>query len=120
MDTNYEHHIYNKEGDLKALKVIDTAKTTGDRWERIDQTIKDYITLHPNEMRMLVMENKAISNSRLNDYASDKSKSIRFGASVPFGLMVLLEQIEPFLFTEKELFYRFIKKYKGFKICKTV
>lgn len=114
-----EHWNLDPEGNLKGVWALNTDNATGGRWAMIDQVIREYTQLHPSEMEMLVYENKAISDSR-NAHAASENKSIRWGISVPAGLLFALERVEPMLFVEKPLYHEFLKRYKGLRICKVV
>lgn len=116
-----EHLRYDKMGGLAGLYRLDPSKAEGiDVWAKIDDVIRAYTKIHPNEMQMLVMENQYISKTRRTESASSKSKSLRWGASIPPALLFNLEVVEPNLFFDKKLFHKFLRKYKGFRICKTV
>lgn len=119
---NQEHLKYNKQGKFEGLYSINALKAEGvDFWQKIDRVIEAYAMLFPNEIRMLVYENKKISDSRKNDFASVKGGSnLRWGASIPPALMFKLECVCPTLFDDKRLFHKFIKRYRGFSICKKV
>jgi len=120
MDLNTEHLRFNN-GGLAGLYRLDTSKVTGiDLWAKLDMVINEYVKIHPNEMKMLVYENKAIGNSRMNSLASNKNKTVRWGASLPPALMFKLEEVEPMLFSSKKLFNSFLKRYKGLRICQSV
>lgn len=113
--------MYDPHTRSSGVLYVDTKKFSHQGvWERIDEVIRDYSEIHPNEMRMLVLENRMISEERKNGFASTGNKSMRWGASVPPGLMFKLETVEPRLFADKHLFHAFLRKYKGFRICKVV
>lgn len=116
----YEH-LEIKNGQIKGLYMIDPTKVNKKEfWQNIDDIVGDYAKIHPDEMTMLVYENKAIADQRLKNTGASKSGSIRWGASIPAALMFKLEAFEPMLFTDKSLFHKFLKKYKGFRTCKVV
>lgn len=117
-----EHWRLNNKGQLAGVWHINAEKAEGvDIWQKIDRVINEYTKIHPNEMRMLVLENKFISDTRKNDYASSGGTAkLRWGASIPPGLFFKLQIIEPTLFENRRLFNRFLKRYKGLRICKKV
>jgi hypothetical protein len=115
-----EHLRFGKDGKLAGLYALNLDNLTGDIWTKIDQIIHEYARIHPNEMKLLVIENKIISSNRINETASNKSKSIRWGASIPVALMFKLQLAVPELLENKAIFHQFLKKYKGFAICKKI
>ena len=118
-----QHWNKDKSGELLGIWDINAYAANGaDIWDKIDEVIREYAKVHTMEMEILIRENANISNSRKNDLAMSGKNDIRlrWGASIPPGLLFKLEQIEPMLFSNKKLFHKFLKKYKGFRICKTV
>ena len=116
-----EHINLDEKGKVLGLWDIVTDKLTGERWDKIQAVIEAYATVHKLEMEILVRENAEIMNSRANELAlAGGGNRLRWGANIPPGLMFKLEQIEPMLFADKTLFHKFLKKYKGFRVCKTV
>ncbi len=124
MNIHTEHLNIDKNGQLLGLLKIDTDFIEGvDVWQRIERAITTYVQLHPIEMEIVVRENKAISESRLNDYGSTGSKglaNLRWGCNIPVALMFLLERIEPNLFNDIKKYHKFLNKFKGFRVCKKV
>jgi hypothetical protein len=108
-------HWRNKNGSF-GLFIVDGKKAQG--WDKIDQIIKQYSTLHPKEIDECIRKNKQTRETRKNKYAS--SQKLRWGASLPVGLMLALEKAEPKLFSNKRMYHQFIKKYKQFSVCQTV
>ena len=118
-----EHWNIDKKGDLLGIWDINAYAASGaDLWDKIDYVIKEYAKVHRLELEIVIRENAAISKSRQNDLAMSHKGGLRlrWGASIPPGLLFKLEQIEPMLFSNKKLFHKFLKKYKGFRICKTI
>jgi hypothetical protein len=120
MNFDNEHWVIDNQVGFKGLWTID-GKNTGasDMWDRIEQIIAAYTKVHPLEMELLVRENAEISKSRINDTASSKA-GIRWGLSIPHGLLFEIQTLYPELFLNKNLFHKFLKKYKGLRICKNV
>ena len=118
-----EHLVFDKDGKMAGLWDIDSYSVNGvDLWDKLDQIVGAYVKVHPIEMEILVRENKAISQSRMDNHQIVKKggSMLRWGASLPPALMFKLEQVEPMLFSNKKLFHKFLNKYKGFRICKSV
>jgi len=113
-------HIKQLNGEIQGVYHVDTDNISGSLWEMIDKVIESYSKINPEEIKAYVAQNQKIKNSRLTAFASSKENTLRFGASLPVALMFKLEKIEPELFTDKKLFNQFIKRYKGFTICKII
>lgn len=119
---NHEHWDLDKAGKFAGLWDINAQEVTGaDLWQKLDRVISEYSKIHPNEMRMIVVENKMISDSRRSDTQAIKSGTgLRWGISIPPALLFKLEMVEPELFRTKKLYHGFMRRYPGFRICKNV
>lgn len=117
----YEHHKVDDKGKLKGLFVIDPTKTqSSDMWGKIDEIVGAYASLHKLEVELLVRQNAEKTKTQLNKYGATKNKDIRWGASIPAALLFRLQMVYPEVFTEKNLFNKFLRRYKGFRVCNTV
>lgn len=73
----------------------------------------------------LIQENKMIRETRANQYASNKDKTMRWGLSMPPRLMHDLEEYcinslkEPFLDTPEEML-SFAKQFPQFRTCEVI
>ena len=73
----------------------------------------------------LIQENKMIRETRANQYASDKNKTMRWGMSMPPRLMHDIEEYcintlrEPFLDTPQEM-NDFMKAFPVFRTCEVI
>lgn len=120
MDTTQEH-LDIEDGNFKGLWNINPFAAKGaDMWQRMDEIINAYTKLHPVEMELQVRANAVRVKTQLNDLGTTESKSIRYGASIPTGLMLKLQTIYPEVFTERNLFNQFLKRYKGLRVCQKV
>lgn len=114
-------HWNIKNGDLAGLWAVNPEAAKGaDMWQRIDEIIMAYVKLHPLEIELLVRCNREDVKLKANDYGSTKSKQLRWSASLPAGLMFKIQQIYPEVFTDKNIYHKFLKKHPGFLVCKTV
>lgn len=115
-----EHHRLNKDGKAGfGIMDINTKKAYGDNvWTKVEMVVQAYAQVHPQEVKEIVLQNAQLTATRKNEYASNGK--IRWGASLPVGLMMKLEQVEPKLFSDKKLFNQFMNKYKGFRVCQKV
>lgn len=73
----------------------------------------------------IIRQNKDIRDTRSNDYASTKDKSLRFGVSIPPSLYYTLNSWKKGnnhkgLFDEKGEMEWFAKTFKQFAVCKRV
>jgi len=117
-----QHLDIDKQGNLKGLWNIDVKKVVGgDRWDKIQTVIEAYAKVHSLEVEIMIRENAELTETRKNALATVEGDSrLRWGANLPAGLMFKLEQLEPMLFSDKALYHKFLKKYKGFRVCKNV
>lgn len=117
-----QHLDIDKEGNLKGLWNIDVKKVTGGSiWDKIQTVVEAYAKIHSLEIEITIRENAKLTDTRKNDLASTEGGSrLRWGVNIPAGLLFKLELVEPELFTDKKLYHKFLKKYKGFRVCKTV
>lgn len=113
-----EHWRVSNEGNFGLLD-INTKKVYGDNlWTKVEMVIQAYAKVHPQEIREQIEQNSQIVNTRKNDFAV-KGK-LRWGLSMPVGLLFKIEQVEPNMFSNKKLMNEFMKRYKGFRVCQRV
>jgi hypothetical protein len=116
-----QEHWNEKNGRLLGLWAVDATKARGvDIWDRVDEVVASYTALHPLQIEKTVRENIKLKEIQMNEFASTGSKSLRWGAEIPPGLLFKIEAIAPQIFREKTLFHKFLKRYPGFAICQTV
>lgn len=122
MDYDHEHLKFDKRGEVDKVSFVNpfSGEQSADKWKNIDNIIRDYTQLHPNEMELHLLEVKHARNTRLNEYGSDRKKNIRWGMSIPVALMFKIEARYPQFFADKRNYNQFIKKYKGFRTCKII
>lgn len=110
-----EHQNKNKDGDILGIFRVDTKNARGiDLWARVDAIIQSYVRIHPKEIATQLEMNKQRNEVQKNDFGS--GVDIRIGVSIPVGLLIDLERIEPALFSNKNLFHKFMEKYPGFRV----
>jgi hypothetical protein len=114
-----EHLRFNPNGSFAGLYRLDTSLATGDRWERIDRVIYEWAKIHPQEVRECIEDATRERNEALTKWGSTLGKTMRKGIKIPPGLLFALQQIEPDLFEDKQLFHGFMKRYKAFRTCHT-
>ena len=89
-------------------------------WTAIDQAIKEYTVINPNEIQLQMVSNAQKRHDNLTEWGSGKTKAMRQGVSIPVALLFKLERIMPDLFKDRKLTREFMKRYKGFRTCETV
>jgi len=87
-----------------------------DKWNTVSQLIQDYTKTHPDQMREFVRTMRVVRATRLNKFGSSKSKSVRWGLSIPVGLDLLIRKYFPDLLTTKKNLHTFMKKFPGFRV----
>ena len=116
-----EHLEVDEHGRIVGVYTIDTDKLEGlDSWDAIDQAIKEYAAIHPNEIRLQMIQNQETRKNQYSKFGSGKTKAMRHGISIPVALMFKLERIMPDLFSDQRKTRLFMKKYKGFRTCQEV
>lgn len=110
-----------KNGDFAGLWSIDPTLAKGaDMWAKIEEIITSYTKLHPLEIELQVRANQERSSSLLTETGANSTGTMRIGMSIPAGLMFKIQQVYPEVFSNKDLFHKFLRKYKGFTICSRV
>lgn len=120
-----ESHVYNEDGDLQGLFLIDgveARKVYGNKrfWEGVDEIVRLYTELNPNEMQGAVVENASIRTNNLNRFGGNESKSMRQALNIPYGLYLPLLDYEKTLFRNKKTREAFMKRYPHLRSCDTV
>jgi hypothetical protein len=107
-----------KQAYLKALNsltaVVITPSKGVDKWQVIDGMVADYITVHQEECRQIAEGTKALRATQRNSSASSRDKTMRHALCMPQGLVVLIKQYYPEVFTEKDGVRKLMRKYPGF------
>ena len=87
------------------------------RWRIIDGLVRDYTTLHPEEMREWVETMRDIRRSKRDErLGMNKSGSMRQALALPMGLAVLIKKYDPEVFSDKKIMHQFMKLFPGFRI----
>lgn len=118
-----QEHLVLENGTnrIVGLYALDVEKLDGvDSWAAVDQAIKEYSIIHPNEIELKIRENAIIRKGNYNKFGSGKSKTFRHGVSLPPGLFFKLQRVMPDLFDNPKKLHHFMKTYKGFLTCDTV
>lgn len=120
-----ESHVYKKDGELAGLYTIDGAEARrvfGNKkfWEGVDEMVRLYTKLHPNEMKTATVENNQIKFENKNRHGSNDSKSMRQALNIPYGLYLVLIDYEVTLFRNKKTRTAFMKRYPHLRACETV
>jgi len=116
-----EHLVLDEDNRIVGLYCLDVDNLDGvDSWAAVDQAIKEYAVIHPNEITMVIAENADIRKANYNKFGSGKSQSMRHGVSIPPALMFKLERVMPDIFTNPKKLHHFMEKYKGFRTCDAI
>lgn len=115
-----EHWDLDENGNLRGLHVIDPKLATGaDIWDKLDEVIRDYAKVNPNEMRLHLMEVASVRLDLNNELGTSKGQ-LRWGVSIPPGLYFRIQALEPDIFNNRDMYHKFMRKYPGFRICRKV
>lgn len=88
------------------------------QWKIVEQLVNDYMKVHPQEMRDILIENKALRESMANEHGSSK-EGIRWGFRLPPGLVRTIERRFSGIFTEKRNIHKFMERFPGFRVAET-
>lgn len=120
-----ESHVYNAQGDLDGLWLIDGAKARQEYgnskfWEGMDEVIRLYREINPNEMDRADYENidKKLKNTKKT--GASKTGSMREAINIPYGLYLVLIDYEPRIFRDKKLRTAFMKRYSALRSVEVV
>ena len=100
---------------------MDLTKSPSDpeyRRDLIREIVTAYERAHPNALAETVVSVKQHRASRLNAFASDKQKELRWALRIPGGLFRSLDRliINPVLFSDDREFNWFMKAYPQYRI----
>lgn len=117
-----EEHIVSVDGRMLGFHTIDvsTARQFYGLWDGVDAIIRDYAKVNPAEMAETLASNKMKRDKAFSDTGAGKTNVFRHTISIPMGLMLYLEEFEPTLFSNKKTLHEFMRRYKGFRTCRTV
>jgi hypothetical protein len=108
--------VQDKGKDLKAITIVPHSTHPIDKLDLIDEFIKDYVRIYPQEVKEILEFNKAFRRTLYNQYASNEKKNIRLALMLPARLKILLDQAFPGFFDDKKNLRKFMKRFSGFCI----
>lgn len=108
-----EHLEVDEKGQVATIRFVQVEEDV-DSWDAIAQALGEYAILHPNEMRLFLMENQQIRRENFYATGATKSRTQRRMGRVPVALLFKLERIMPDLFTNQRKRRTFFKEYPGF------
>jgi hypothetical protein len=91
-----------------------------DKWEIIDKMIRDYVKLHPEEMKTFLNDVRNRRASLKRDTGSSDTKSMRLSVSMPSDLYMRISEFFPEVFQSNENVSNFMRRFQGFTIPKNV
>jgi len=120
-----ESHVYHDDGQLAGLYTIDgveVRRVFGNKkfWQGVDEIIRLYREINPNEMKYAQVENESIKADNKNKFAGNESGSMRQALNLPYSLYLTLIDFEPTLFRNKKTRTKFMKRYPLLRTCKVV
>jgi hypothetical protein len=116
-----ENHVLTQGGDLAGLYTINVAeiKKKYALWPAAKVIVEQYQMLHPQEMKDIYLVNQEIRETNQSATGSNASGSMRHALSIPQGLMFVIEELEPKMFTEKANLHKFMSNFPALTACKT-
>lgn len=117
--------VNHANGDLAGLWTIDGKKCRDEFgesrfWEGVDEIIRLYQELHPNEYDTAVTENVETRLDNKNKFGSNTSGSTRIALNLPYRLYLTLIDYEPRIFRDKKKRQAFMKRYNALRACDAV
>lgn len=82
--------------------------------ENIKAMIRNHELAKPGEIGAFVREAKAIKDNNLNKFGSTADKSLRRVLTMPTGLLRMIEESYPLMFTNKKHLAWFVKNFPMF------
>lgn len=120
INPNRKLNIFNPPPGIKIIIPVIKPELNRGMWDTIEGVVQDYTRLHPEEMRLFMAANKHARDTRLNQFGSSQSKSVRWGMSMPTGLDVLIKKYYPEVLSTKKTYTQFMRKFPGFRVCEVV
>lgn len=120
-----EHVNYDDRGNIAGLWQIDGNKVRehfGVRkyWQGIDEIIKLYTEMHPNEMAAMTFHNKLEQNDKNKDTGASTSGSYRHALSLPYNLLLVLKDYDKNIISDKKKRTALMKRFPNLRACKVV
>lgn len=116
-----EHILRDTNGMMKGILHVDTSKQMDiDVWGVVDEVVRDYVSIHRNEVAMQIAQNDLTKRQNINRTGGNKTKTVRHALSIPIGLSIVLSRVMPDLFTNRRKLHHFMRTYKGFTTCDTI
>ena len=89
-------------------------------WQGVDEIIRLYGELHPNEMILTKVDNELTKKENMNDFGSSTTGAHRKALSLPAGLLLVLKDYEPTIISNKKTRAQFMRRYPHLRACNTV
>lgn len=89
----------------------------GKLWEGVDHIVRDYMRLHPEEMKEQFLYNQVTKDTNFNKYGSATGNAYRHAMELPVGLHNVLAEYHPELFTDRAKLNKLMKKYPALCAC---
>lgn len=115
-------HWKIENGRFKGLFTISGTKAremygTSKLWEGVEHIIRDYMHVHPEEMKEQIASNDLTKRNNFNKYGSDTTNAYRHAMEIPIGLHTVLNEYHPELFTDRTKLNKLMKKYPALCAC---
>ena len=104
---------HKKKLEKHRFKVSDTLAKA-----QIELIIKVWLKNNQSEAKEWALDLEQVRQEMARDTASSKSKTIRYGARIPFSLLKAIEKQFPDVFRDKNQFRWFMKTFRIFTIPK--
>jgi len=95
--------------------------------ENIERCLRNYELAHPGEIKLFVKRAKDEQDQLNNDFGSNKKAfgknggpSFRRAVTMPIGLMHMIEDAYPLMFSHPKHLHWFMKKFPQFNIAKKI
>lgn len=121
----HEHVNLHDNGDIAGLWLIDGHKVrehfgAKKYWQGVDEIIRLYTEIHPNEMQVMGVHNQLERNDAKNQYASNQEGSVRHALSMPYQLYLVLVDYDPQIIKDKKKRAALMKRHPNLRACQTV
>lgn len=121
----YEHIILKDDGEVAGVWTIDGHKVREEfgakkYWEGIDEIIRLYTKINPNEIAVMNVHNQLERDSQNNEFGSNKAGAIRYALSLPYNLLLVLKDYDKDIIQDKKKRQTLMRRHPQLRTCHTV
>lgn len=121
----YEHVTLKQDGEVAGVYTIDGHKVrevfgVKRYWEGVDEIIRLYKEINPNEIAVMEVHNQLERDSKNNEFGSNKAGAVRHALSLPYNLLLVLKDYDKDIIQDKKKRQTLMKRHPILRTCQTV